>query len=105
MQASNQWDCGRAIAKDSKNGSNTQEIKKSEKTQATLVSCNMEKVILPCVEGIGRPEQQNNYFCMSYGLLAPHQKRAMTLGERLILVLSSRILSKTPHHNDAWFCF
>lgn len=27
MQASNQWDCGRAIAKDSKNGSNTQEIK------------------------------------------------------------------------------
>lgn len=62
MQASNQWDCGRAIAKDPKHGSNTQEIKKSAKTQASLVSCNTEKVILPCVEGIGRPEQQNNYF-------------------------------------------
>ena len=30
MQASNQWDYGRAIAKDPKHGSNTQEIKISK---------------------------------------------------------------------------
>lgn len=36
MQASNQWDCGRAIAKDPKHGSNTQEIKKVSKNSSVL---------------------------------------------------------------------
>ena len=61
MQASNQWDCGCAIAKDPKHGATRKRLR-SAKIQASLVSCNTEKVILPCVEGIGRPEQQNNYF-------------------------------------------
>ncbi|HPE73030.1 MAG TPA: hypothetical protein PK018_12810 [Candidatus Competibacter sp.] len=88
MQASNQWDCGCAIAKDPKHGATRKRLR-SAKIQASLVSCNTEKVILPCVEGIGRPKQQNNYFCMTYGLLKPHQKRARTLVERFIFVLSS----------------
>ena len=61
MQASNQWDYGRAIAKDPKHGSNTQEIK-VRKNSSVLSKLQYGKVILPGVEGMGRPEQQNNYF-------------------------------------------
>ncbi|MDG4559896.1 MAG: hypothetical protein P9E88_01235 [Candidatus Competibacter sp.] len=43
-------------------GATRKRLKKSAKTQASLANCNTEKVILPGVEGMGRPEQQNNYF-------------------------------------------
>lgn len=55
MQASNQWDCGRAIAKDPKHGSNTQEIKKVSKNSSFLSKLQYGKSYLAWCGRHGTP--------------------------------------------------